>query len=148
MCCGRPYKWLTCLGSPRERKTQKTIPLLQGPLAHANSFFLFNLHDRFIHSNITVTEIGSYSDGANKACKLQRRKVLKVGDSLGASVPFKGPRDAISGVSCIPRKPFGIPFFPPVEDPTNQLLRVVALLMPKVAPITTPTYPCGGMPGN
>ena len=94
---------------------------------HANSFFLFNLYDGFVHSNITVT-VGSYSDRANKACKLQRRKVLKVADSLGAtgtfsSFPFKafkGPRDAISVVSCIPRKHFGIPFSRPLRiQPTS-----------------------------
>ena len=91
--------------------------------------------------------LGLTVTGPTRLASCNAEKYLKLVTHWALPFRSKG-LDAISGVSCIPRKPFGIPFFPPVEDPTNQLLRVVALLMPKVAPITTPTYPCGGMPGN
>ena len=77
------------------------------------------------------------SCNAEKYLKLVTHWALRV-----LSHPFRSK----GHLSCqlYPAQTFWHPFLPPVEDPTNQLLCIVALLMPKVAPITTPTYPCGG----
>jgi hypothetical protein len=117
-----------------------------------------------IHSNISVIDIqaiqalfSSYSNEANiaqhRARKLQRENAES---TFVAAIwvpyhPFKVPGDVISVASCILRKLLACLSPACRGDPANQLLCVVALLMPKAGSITTPTYPCereGARPAN